>query len=300
MRKVLVIGSSGQLAAALVEVAAAQGVALRAIGRPELDLLDTASVRSAIAAEKPTGVINAAAYVAVDRAESEVEAAFALNRDATGELAHACADAGVPLVHVSTDYVFDGSKNGVYVETDERNPLGVYGRSKSEGEDAVFAAGGAAGVIRTAWVYSAGGANFVKTMLRLAAEGREEVGVVADQLGRPTYAPDLAEACLALLGALERGEAAARGVFHYAGANDATWADFAEAVFAGAARRGLASAKVKRITTAEFPTPAQRPANSRLDSSLIAEVTGVEARDWRGSLEACLDRIAAGSSSTAQ
>jgi dTDP-4-dehydrorhamnose reductase len=196
------------------------------------------------------------------------------------------------LVHVSTDYVFDGTKSTPYVESDAKSPLGVYGRSKSEGEDAVLSAHAWAAVIRTSWVYSATGANFVKTMLRLAAQGREEIGVVADQHGRPTYAPDLAGACLAAVAALLKQGVAAAGVYHYAGADDAVWADVAEAVLDEARTYGLPSARVRRITTAEYPTPAKRPANSRLASEKFTTVFGFRAQDWRPRVADCVGVLA--------
>lgn len=288
MGTILVIGASGQLAQSLLEIAP-EKVSLA--GRAVIDLSDTGGLDAAIAAHAPSAVINAAAYTAVDKAESDAEAAFALNRDGPAGLARICAAGNIPLVHVSTDYVFDGSKDGVYWESDPKSPLGVYGRSKSDGEDAVLAAGGAAAIVRTSWVYSAIGGNFVKTMLRLAREGRAEVGVVADQHGRPTYAPDLAQACLAALAKLSADGAKAGGVYHFAGADDAVWADLAEATFAGAAARGGPAAAVKRITTAEYPTPAKRPANSRLDCTQFVAQFGFAPKPWRQSLEDCLDRL---------
>ncbi len=235
-------------------------------------------------------MINAAAYTAVDKAESEPDAAMALNRDGPAALARACADLDIPLVHISTDYVFDGTKPAPYVETDPKAPISVYGRSKSEGEDQIAASGARSAVIRTAGVYSSHGTNFLRTMLRLA-ETRDEIGVVADQVGRPTWAKDLAEASLAVaVRALDR-DPAALGVFHYAGAGDASWADFAEAIFTNARARGAKAARVRRITTAEFPTPTKRPANSRLDTSKIEHELGLVPRDWRDACTLCLDDL---------
>lgn len=286
---ILVIGRTGQLAAELMRLAPAK-VRLQAVGRDQFDLSDLAAIPGALQAVRPDAVINAAAYTAVDKAESEPEAAMALNRDGPASLARACAEADIPLVHISTDYVFDGAKPGPYVETDAKAPINAYGRSKSEGEDRILDSGARAAVIRTAWVYSSHGANFLRTMLRLA-ETHDEVGVVADQLGRPTWARDLAEASLTVaLRALDR-DPAAQGVFHYAGAGDASWADFAEAIFANARRRGARSAIVKRITTADFPTPAKRPANSRLDTTRIHQTLGIVPRDWREACTLCLDEL---------
>jgi dTDP-4-dehydrorhamnose reductase len=235
-------------------------------------------------------VINAAAYTAVDKAESEPEAAFCLNRDVPAALARACAEAGVPLVHFSTDYVFDGSKAAPYVETDPVNPAGVYGASKAEGEAQVLGAGGPAIVLRTSWVYSAFGTNFVRTMLRLAAT-REEIGVVADQIGRPTWAEDCAQGALRAVLALMEGQVRGAELFHLAGAGDASWADFAEAIFAESAARGGPSARVKRIATADYPTSARRPANSRLDCTKMIGALDWPMRDWRLSLAACFEEL---------
>jgi dTDP-4-dehydrorhamnose reductase len=194
------------------------------------------------------------------------------------------------MVHFSTDYVFDGSKPKPYLESDPIAPLGVYGRSKAEGEAAVLASGGPAGVLRTSWVYSAFGANFVKTMLRLA-ETRDELGVVADQIGRPTWAEDCARGALRLAQAFLDGELQGPQLYHLSGAGDATWADFAEAIFEQSAARGGARPRVRRITTADYPTPARRPANSRLDTSRIERELAWPMRPWRESLAACFEEL---------
>jgi dTDP-4-dehydrorhamnose reductase len=196
----------------------------------------------------------------------------------------------VAFVHISTDYVFDGSKTGPYIETDPRAPLGVYGASKAKGEEAIAAAGGDDAIVRTAWVYSAFGANFVKTMLRLAST-RDELGVVGDQHGCPTWAQDVAKATLLLSQRLVEGDAAAKGLFHAAGAGDASWADFAQAIFTGSAARGGPTARVKPITTADYPTPARRPANSRLACDRLQGVLGWRPGPWRDSLSSCLDEL---------
>ncbi len=264
------------------------GVALSFAGRERLDLAAGADPGALIAAERPAAVINAAAYTAVDKAESDADAAFRLNRDAPAAMARACARLDIPFVHFSTDYVFDGLKAEPYLETDATGPTGVYGRSKLEGEQAVMAAGGRAAILRTAWVFSAFGANFVKTMLRLAG-GREEIGVVADQLGRPTWARDAAAGALrAAEVLLDGGEG---GLFHLSGADDATWADFAEGIFAESGRRGGPQARVRRITTADYPTPARRPANSRLDCGRIEAAMGLKMRPWREALGGCFEEL---------
>lgn len=288
-RKILVIGEHGQVARELAKLGPPAGFELAFAGRDRFDLDDPGRT---VADAAPAAVINAAAYTAVDKAESEPEAAFRLNRDAPGALARACAERGVPFVHFSTDYVFDGTKPEPYVESDPIAPLGVYGESKAEGEALVRAAGGLGGIIRTSWVYSAYGANFVKTMLRLA-ETREEIGVVADQLGRPTWAEDCARGALRLTQALLEGRVDGGQVFHLSGAGDAVWADFAEAIFELSAGRGGTRPRVRRISTADYPTPARRPANSRLDCARITAALDLPMRPWRESLKACLSEMSA-------
>jgi dTDP-4-dehydrorhamnose reductase len=289
---ILVFGRSGQLAQELADLGARGGRRIVRLGRDACDLLAGADPAAPIDALRPAAVINAAAYTAVDRAEAEPDLALRLNRDAPAAVAAACAARGLPFLHVSTDYVFDGSKGAPYVEHDSRRPLGAYGRSKAEGEDAVRAAGGVSAVVRTGWLWSVHGSNFPKTMLRLA-QGRDEVGVVADQRGRPTHAAVLAQALVALADRLATGEAAARGVFHLANRGDAVWADVAEAVFSASRARGGPGARVKRITTADYPTPARRPADSRLDASKLEALLGAPFPDWRESLEGAMDALLA-------
>ena len=290
-RTILVLGRNGQVARELAGLAPLPGFDLAFAGRERFDLA-TGDPAALVAEIAPAAVINAAAYTAVDRAESEPDAAFRLNRDIPGALALACAARAIPLVHFSTDYVFDGDKPEPYVEDDPIAPRSVYGRSKAEGEAALLAAGGLGAILRTSWVYSAYGANFVKTMLRLA-ETRDELGVVADQLGRPTWARDCAQGALTLVQALLEPSPPALEVFHLSGAGDATWADFAEAIFERSAERGGNKPVVKRIATADYPTPARRPANSRLDCGKIGRVLGVEARPWREGLAGCFEAMAA-------
>jgi dTDP-4-dehydrorhamnose reductase len=287
---ILVLGRSGQVARELAKLGPPKGFELVFAGRERFDLLGSADPAVLVEALEPAAVINAAAYTAVDKAESEPEAAFRLNREVPAALAQACAVAGVPFVHFSTDYVFDGSKPEPYVEDDPIGPTGVYGRSKAEGEAEVLAAGGPAVVLRTSWVFSAFGANFVKTMLRLA-QGREEVGVVADQIGRPTWAEDCASAALRAAEALLDGEIAGAQLFHLAGGGDASWADLAEAVFEEAAVRGGRRPVVRRITTADYPTPARRPANSRLECGRIVRELNWTIRPWREGLRDCFKEL---------
>ena len=289
--RIAVTGQYGQVAASLAERGA--GVEVVLLGRPALDLLDRDRVISSIRRARADVVINAAAYTAVDKAESEPDLAMRINGDGAGYVAEAAAALGVPLVHLSTDYVFDGRLDRPYREDDPTGPTGAYGRSKLVGEERVRAAGPNSAVLRTAWVYSPFGTNFVRTMLRLG-ETREELGVVADQHGNPTSALDIADAVLAVARRLHADPSPdLRGIFHMTGGGEGTWADFAEAIFDGASRHGRKPVRVNRITTADYPTPAQRPKNSRLDSSRLREAFGIALPEWRASLPVCLGRILA-------
>jgi dTDP-4-dehydrorhamnose reductase len=281
---VLVTGAAGQLGRALV-AAAPDLCECIAVDRSELDLADAAAIRRTVARYSPDVVINAAAYTAVDRAESEEPLARAINANAVGTLAEALEEAGGRLVHVSTDYVFDGNSSQPYRPEDTRNPQSAYGRSKAAGEDA---AGPDAAIVRTAWVYDAGGANFVSTMLRLMRE-RDEVRVVADQIGAPTWTAGLAQALWRL--ALRE----ASGVFHYSDAGVASWYDFAVAVQEEALARGLLdrSVPVVPIRTTDYPTPARRPAFSLLDSNAMRAELDLPPVHWRTNLRAALDQLAA-------
>jgi dTDP-4-dehydrorhamnose reductase len=290
MPRILIVGATGQLGAELLRAPLPPDWSIAAPGRDQLDLSAPGDIADAIVRLKPHLIINAAAYTAVDKAETEPALAFALNRDTPAALAQAATALKAPLVHVSTDYVFSGDAPRAYREDDPKNPIGAYGCSKSEGEDAILAAHRNAAVVRTSWVFSAHRANFVKTMLRLG-ETRDEVSVVADQHGRPTAAADLAAACLDIAQRLLDGDQNAVGMFHFANVGDTTWADFAEAIFDGARQRGRSAVKVRRITTAEYPTPAKRPANSRLDTTKIQSVLGIQPRPWRDALAECLDEL---------
>jgi dTDP-4-dehydrorhamnose reductase len=290
--KIAVTGKSGQVVTSLLERGAIAGHAMIALGRPELDLADPASIARTLEAVAPDVVISAAAYTAVDKAETESEMAHKVNGEGAGAVARAANALGVPLVHVSTDYVFDGTRDRPYLETDPTGPTGVYGASKLAGEEEVLSAHGSdSAVLRVAWVYSPFGGNFVKTMLRLAGD-RDEVSVVADQVGNPTSALDIADGILRVAANLVADiDPALRGVFHMTANGEASWADFAAGIFAASAARGGPSARVKPITTAEYPTPATRPANSRLDCSRIARVHGVVLPDWHDSLETVVARL---------
>lgn len=290
--RIFVAGKSGQVARSLEEAASRLGLTLKTFGRPEMDLTDPASVNAAITAFAPMVIVNAAAYTAVDAAEADEDGAFAVNAAGTETLAKAAQDRDVPFIHLSTDYVYDGEKNGAYVEDDRTAPTGAYGRSKLAGEEKALAASDKAIILRTAWVYSPFGKNFAKTMLKLAAS-REELGVVADQYGNPTYAPDIAEAILAVIKRIaETGwQDAYAGIFHLAGTGDATWHEFAEAIFDAGTNYGHPRPTVNAITTADYPTPAKRPANSRLDCSKIAHVFDVHMPSWEQSTNLCVNRL---------
>lgn len=290
--RIAVTGKSGQVVTALLERGEAAGYEVIALGRPELDLADPASVARVLQAATPDVIVSAAAYTAVDKAETEAELAHSVNGAGAGAVAQAAKALGVPLIHVSTDYVFDGSLDRPYVEGDATGPTGVYGASKLAGERAVldtYPEGSA--VLRVAWVYSPFGGNFVKTMLRLAGD-RNEVSVVADQVGNPTSALDIADGILMVATNLAgSNDASLRGVFHMTANGEASWADFAEEIFATSAGNGGPFASVKRITTAEYPTPATRPSNSRLDCGKIAQVHGVALPDWRNALKTVVARL---------
>ncbi len=288
--RILVAGREGQVARALV--ARFAGHAVTALEPPALDLTDRASIEAAVAAAAPDLVVNAAAYTAVDRAEDDAALAHAVNRDGAAWLAEAAAARGLPFVHFSTDYVFDGLKGAPYLETDIPSPLGVYGRSKEEGERAVLAANPRSIILRTAWVCSAVGGNFVKTMLRLAAE-RDELRVVADQHGAPTFAADLADAVFAMALRLLASPAGdeAFGLFHLSGAPHTTWHGFAAEILAQAAARGHKRPALTAIATSDYPTRAVRPADGRLDCGKIGRVHGIAPADWRASLGRCLDEL---------
>lgn len=295
--RIAVTGKHGQVVTALIERSRQADVEIVAVGRPELDLADTASIRRTLAAIKPDAIVSAAAYTAVDKAESEEAAAFAINAEGPAAIAGVAEDLGIPVVHLSTDYVFPGDKRGVYVETDATGPVSVYGRSKLAGEEAIAAATANHAILRTAWVYSPYGANFVKTMLRLA-ETRNALNVVADQQGTPTSALDIADAVIAIAKRLANDpDETLRGVFHMTGSGEATWADFAEAIFARLEQKTGKTVTIGRITTKDYPTPAKRPANSRLSNDKLKQAYGIVLPDWRASTNIVLDRLLAGTDS---
>jgi len=290
--RIAVTGSKGQVAASLIE-RGARKAEIVALGRPAFDLADRAAVVAGLEAARPDVIVNAAAYTAVDKAEAEEALATRVNGEGAGHVAEAAAKLGVPLLHLSTDYVFDGALSRAYREDDPTAPTGAYGRSKLAGEHEVARRCENSVTLRTAWVYSPFGANFVRTMLRLN-ETRDEVGVVADQRGNPTSALDIADALIAIAARVKDDPSPAlRGIFHMTGSGEGTWADFAESIFREAAEHGRRLTRVKRIATADYPTPARRPANSRLDNEKLARVYGLSLPEWRGSVAVCCARLLA-------
>lgn len=292
--RILVTGREGQVALALQERSAAAGHEINTLGRPTLDLSgDPVDISRVIVELRPDAIISAAAYTAVDKAESDVAVANAVNVQGAAAVALAARKLEVPLLHLSTDYVFDGTKSSPYVETDPTCPTSVYGRTKRDGEEAVLASHDNVAILRTAWVFSPFGSNFLKTMLRLGAE-REEVSVVSDQLGNPTSALDIADGLLAIATNLSVSDnPALRGIFHMAGAGTASWADFAKAIFEASADCGGPTARVREIATSDYPTAARRPANSTLDCSRLELAHGVRLPDWKSSTATVVQRLEA-------
>jgi dTDP-4-dehydrorhamnose reductase len=291
--KILVTGREGQLARSLdARGRLNPAIALSFAGRPEFDLEQPDALADHIRAAAPDVVINAAAYTAVDKAEDEPERARRINAEAPAKLAAAAREAGARFVQVSTDYVFDGTGAGPYREDAPTAPIGVYGRSKYDGEEAVRAATPDHVVVRTAWVYSPFGANFVKTMIRLAGDC-EQINVVADQRGNPSSALDLADGLFALCHGWRSGARTGLGeTYHLAGTGETVWADFARAIFAECDANGLPSARVVPIGTEDYPTRAVRPANSTLDSSRFVHDVGFQMPDWRASLAEVVKALA--------
>jgi dTDP-4-dehydrorhamnose reductase len=289
-RRVLVIGRSGQLARELSRAAWPAGWSVSFASAPDCDLRLPEQAAAAVLAAKPDIVVNAAAYTQVDQAETETELARLVNATGPAAVAAACARLGVPFLTVSTDYVFNGAKRGAYVEDDPVDPVGAYGRTKAEGEALIRAATAQHVILRTSWVFSPFGTNFVRTMMRFGAE-RPILKIVADQHGRPTYAGDLAGAIVEICAALQAGTGA-YGTFHAANEGPTTWHAFAVAIFQGLAARGeRVPQQVAAITTAEYPTKAVRPANSVLDCTRLSNTFGVALRPWRDALDDCLSEL---------
>lgn len=276
----LVFGATGQVA---MELRRCTPDAVF-LPRDAADLSDPAACAAAIRAHKPSHVINAAAWTAVDRAEAEEDAATVVNADAPTAMAAACADLGIPFLHISTDYVFDGEGTAPFAPDHPTHPIGAYGRSKAKGEAGIRAAGGPHLILRTSWVVSAHGANFVKTMLRLGAT-RDHLNVVADQIGGPTPAADIARALVTAARAMQGGHPG--GTHHFSGAPDTSWADFARAIMASAAL----PCQIIDIKTEDYPTPARRPQNSRLDCSSLMAAFGIGRPDWHAGLDDILKEL---------
>ncbi|MAX00333.1 MAG: dTDP-4-dehydrorhamnose reductase [Sphingomonas sp.] len=290
MPAILVTGANGQLGTELQRRQWPDDIEIVAVDLAELDLTDTDAIAAMVASRPFAAVINGAAYTAVDKAESDLVTAWAVNALAPAAFGKACAEAGIPLVQVSTDYVFDGSKTGAWEVNDPVAPLGVYGASKLGGELAVRTSGARHVIVRTAWVVSAHGNNFVKTMLRVGAD-RDTLNVVADQHGSPTSAADLAETLKTIVLRLVGDDTAPTGTFHFSNAGATSWAEFAAEIFRQSEQRGGPSARVDPIPTSEYPTPAQRPANSLLSHDAIRAAYGIEPRDWREALSDILDEL---------
>jgi dTDP-4-dehydrorhamnose reductase len=290
--KVLVTGVQGQIARSLLELAATSADEVVAVGRPDLDLAQAITVERVMACTDPDVVVSAGAYTAVDKAEDEAEVVRAINSEGPRIVATTCASLGISVIHISTDYVFDGTKAGPYLECDPTGPLNVYGRSKLEGERNVAANCGAHIILRTSWVYSPFGHNFVKTMLRLA-ETKPEIGVVSDQIGNPTYAPHLACAILNIARRIVSEPEPRRlaGIYNAAGSGETTWCGFAEEIFRCSRASGGPSARVRPIKTADYTTAAMRPANSRLDCTKLEQAFGLTLPSWVEGTRECVARL---------
>lgn len=294
--RLLITGSQGQVARAFIEAAPAQNdIEACAIGRPGLDICNTPTIERALSDIKPDIVINTAAYTAVDDAEGDEARARALNRDGAAMLATAAAKRGTPIIHLSTDYVFDGTKNAPYIETDLTGPTSIYGRTKLEGEQAVAAANAKHVILRTAWVYSPFGKNFVKTILTHAGKGTD-LKVVNDQTGSPTYAPHLVKAIMGIARKIvaANGEGIEWGVYHAGGAGYASWYEVAREILDQSKAQGGPTTSLSAIGTDGYPTRAKRPANSRLDCGKLAGTFGVTQPDWREGVKLCVARLLKG------
>ncbi|WP_112384178.1 dTDP-4-dehydrorhamnose reductase [Sphingomonas carotinifaciens] len=290
MKPILVTGANGQLGHELSRISCPAGYEVVAFDRAALDLTDSAAIARIVASRDWAAVINGGAYTAVDKAESDIVSAWQINALAPAAFAQACGAANIPLVQVSTDYVFAGDKDGAWEVNDPVAPLGVYGASKLGGELAVRTAGGRHAIVRTAWVVSAHGNNFVKTMLRVGGT-RNTLSVVDDQVGSPTSAADLAQALLAIAVRLAGDEAAPTGTFHFSNAGAVSWAGFAREIFAQSDERGGATADVVPIPSSNYPTPAKRPSNSLLSHTAINVAYGITPRPWQAALGDILDEL---------
>lgn len=285
--KILLTGANGQVGYCLQQQLSESGWDFVALTRDELDITDLDAVNNAVARIQPDIIINAAAYTAVDKAEQEQELTYAINRDGPSNLARAAKSINAAIVHISTDYVFAGDATGTYSEEDVTAPQGVYGQSKLEGEDAVIAANDKHIILRTAWVFGEHGNNFVKTMIRLG-RSRDNLGIVADQEGGPTYAGDIASTILAIAKHYADGKPTPWGIYHYSGSPHISWFGFAQHIFAEVKQAGIYAKPIPQlnaITTADYPTPAKRPANSKLDCSKLEQAFGLTPSDWQSALK---------------
>ncbi|MEZ8929128.1 MULTISPECIES: dTDP-4-dehydrorhamnose reductase [unclassified Vibrio] len=284
--RVLITGCHGQVGSCLTkQLTNDENTEVLALDRKHLDIMSQEAVNAVVTEFQPTIIINAAAHTAVDKAEEEVELSYAINRDGPKYLAQAAQDVGAAILHISTDYVFDGKKEGEYLESDTTNPQGVYGKSKLAGEIAVAQACEKHVILRTAWVFGEYGNNFVKTMLRLA-ESRDALSVVGDQFGGPTYAGDIASTLIQIAKCITQGDTVEFGTYHFTGLPHVSWFDFAEAIFDVAVELGVLTRKplLTSITTNQYPTLAKRPSNSRLSSEKLTRVFSVEPSDWNAAL----------------
>ncbi|MEZ8693981.1 dTDP-4-dehydrorhamnose reductase [Vibrio splendidus] len=284
--RVLITGCHGQVGSSLTkQLANYDNIVVLALDREHLDITRQEAVNAVVTEFQPTIIINAAAHTAVDKAEEEVDLSYAINRDGPKYLAQAAQSVGAAMLHISTDYVFEGNKTGEYVETDATNPQGVYGKSKLAGEIAVAEACDKHIVLRTAWVFGESGNNFVKTMLRLG-KNRDALSIVGDQFGGPTYAGDIANVLIQIARRINQGDAVEYGVYHYSGLPHVSWFDFADAIFDVAVEQGILANKpsLTSITTDQYPTPTKRPSNSRLSTEKITLGFSVKASDWKAAL----------------
>lgn len=286
----LILGNRGQVGSALAAYPWPAACRVAGFSSQDFDICDATRAEMVLGAARPAVVINCAAYTAVDRAESEAERAFAVNRDGPAVLAAACRDAGAVLLHLSTDYVFGGDRAEPYGEADPVAPEGVYARSKAEGEAAIRVVGGRHVILRLSWIFSATGSNFLRTMLRLGRE-RDRLRIVNDQIGGPSYAGHIARVIGGMALMLASDPRALTGIYHYADGPDVSWFEFAEAIFAAAARRGYAPPALEAIPSADYPSPVRRPLNSRFDCRRIETALGITRYDWHAGIEACLDRL---------
>ena len=284
--KILITGQHGQVSRELQQRLQGLGE-LVVLGRDQLDLANVEHIRQQVRAHRPGLIINAAAHTAVDQAESEPDAAFAINAIAPGVLAEEAKALGIPLIHYSTDYVFDGSKPAPYTEDDLPNPLGVYGQSKLAGEQAIMAVGGEHLILRTSWVYSSHGKNFLLTMQRLLQE-KPHMRIVADQIGAPTWAGTIANSTRALIERWQAGLAGDWGVYHLTAKGETSWFGFAQAIGEQLRAEGKACAELEAIPSSAYPTPAKRPLNSRLDCNRLQQQWQVGQPQWQDALRECL------------